>query len=102
MLENMQKNECRVVLPPRSLAFGNWKRECIKTVLRILQRLCCNEVMVFFFLFDINMSILNLLAKETIFLANLKAILLPLVLQLLSNLPHFFPKESQLYLYPVS
>jgi hypothetical protein len=32
----------------------------------------------------------------------LKAILLPLVLQLLSNLPLFFPKESQLYLYPVS
>jgi len=50
MLENMQKNECRVVLPPRSLAFGNWKRECIKTVLRILQRLCCNEVMFFFFI----------------------------------------------------
>lgn len=87
-----------VVHPPRSLAFGNWKRECIKTVLRILQPLCCNEVMVFFF--DINISILNLLAKETIFLANLKANLLPLVLQLLSNLPLFFPKESQLY--PVS
>jgi len=38
-----------VVHPARSLAFGNWKRECIKTVLRILQPLCCNEVMVFFF-----------------------------------------------------
>lgn len=98
MLENMRKNEDRVVLPPRSLVFGNRKRECIKTVLRILQRLCCNEVM-FLFFFDINISILNLLAKETIFLANLKANL-PLVLQLLSNLPLFFPKESQLY--PVS